>query len=699
MKTLSRYQRNALMRSACAAAGARILNVIVGNSRAALYSNTGVAPFGVVSQACDSTDTETTNPYRNDTFIWSSGELTGPGVAAWSGNCAEPTRTRDKKYGAVVGGVYEVPGTYWRGLLMKSAISKSFAGVMQQFVVTDPDVVYAGTLTICFSNDADFTGAPVGCTQVTTSLLSDIQTYVASGKRLRGKRGATFTGSSTVGGLDLSATTGATLDVFGPGTSKATASWTCPTASSGSVITMGNDTRVVDWATQGIGNNITGSISGTNLDVTAVGPNTALAIGHQVIGITFFGGTPTVVANTVITGLGTGTGGTGTYTVNNSQTVTSQALATGNGISRGISIPGSGATMALETVGFGTVLRCTGDTLANFLLPSGTGCCLQDNSCANMIGLGGNVAVYNIADGQKYFYMAGCDIDRSNTGEHAARFQGFNYAAIESNRFKRPAAAKLMLAVRGIGQGAAGFLTEICQNVVITNNHFDRTGSVNASACLQIQPQSTSAYEPIQNVIVDHNYFGPSDQSGAVGDYPDALVQGKNITLRHNASNHSSVVGTNNTHTSVSLFGPNTAITPGPSPGCDDIVIKNWSKYSSTAIRCSLIQQRAGCTNLVQKNNLVYAPLAPANASGNFAAGQVVTLISGSASDMTSTNSTVDTGVAGTTEVKNLDPLFTTTPVSYSTFGLQATSYGVTRPAALIPAQAAYGINYAPDAI
>jgi hypothetical protein len=66
----------------------------------------------------------------------------------------------------------------------------------------------------------------------------------------------------------------------------------------------------------------TGSISGTTLTVTAVASGT-LALGQPISG-------SGVASGTVLTALGTGTGGTGTYTVNNSQTVASEAMtATG----------------------------------------------------------------------------------------------------------------------------------------------------------------------------------------------------------------------------------------------------------------------------------------------------------------------------------------------------------------------------------
>lgn len=62
----------------------------------------------------------------------------------------------------------------------------------------------------------------------------------------------------------------------------------------------------------------TGSISTTTLTVSAVASG-ALAVGQSIVGAG-------VTAGTMITALGTGTGGTGTYTVNNSQTVGSEAM-------------------------------------------------------------------------------------------------------------------------------------------------------------------------------------------------------------------------------------------------------------------------------------------------------------------------------------------------------------------------------------
>ena len=72
--------------------------------------------------------------------------------------------------------------------------------------------------------------------------------------------------------------------------------------------------------TASIGSSVTGAISGTTLTVSAVSGG-LVSVGDTVTG-------SGVTAGTKITALGSGTGGTGTYTVNNSQTVGSEALTT-----------------------------------------------------------------------------------------------------------------------------------------------------------------------------------------------------------------------------------------------------------------------------------------------------------------------------------------------------------------------------------
>lgn len=82
--------------------------------------------------------------------------------------------------------------------------------------------------------------------------------------------------------------------------------------------------------------NFTGSMSTTTLTVTAVTQG-QLAVGQQIAGA---GITP----GTYITALGTGKGYTGTYTINNSQTVSSEAMSAVNIPAPAFSVTGSIAT-------------------------------------------------------------------------------------------------------------------------------------------------------------------------------------------------------------------------------------------------------------------------------------------------------------------------------------------------------------------
>lgn len=111
----------------------------------------------------------------------------------------------------------------------------------------------------------------------------------------------------------------------------------------------------------------TGAIAGTTLTVSAVSSGT-LAVGQTVLG-------SGITAGTRITALGTGTGLTGTYTVNNSQTVSSEAMSAQatpltvayDSVS-GAFIVTSGITGAPSSAAF-----ATGTLSASLLLTSATG--------------------------------------------------------------------------------------------------------------------------------------------------------------------------------------------------------------------------------------------------------------------------------------------------------------------------------------
>lgn len=99
--------------------------------------------------------------------------------------------------------------------------------------------------------------------------------------------------------------------------------------------------------------NFVGSISSTTLTVSSVSSGT-IRVGQQIFGVG-------MLPNTVITALGTGTGGTGTYTVNQSQTVTSQTM---NGVQAGATVTASiGQTLSGVTIiGTAGQFSCTAST-------------------------------------------------------------------------------------------------------------------------------------------------------------------------------------------------------------------------------------------------------------------------------------------------------------------------------------------------
>ncbi|MFA6415028.1 MAG: sialate O-acetylesterase [Candidatus Paceibacterota bacterium] len=109
---------------------------------------------------------------------------------------------------------------------------------------------------------------------------------------------------------------------------------------------------------------LTASISGTTLTATAVGGQ-SLGVGYVITG-------SGVAANTRITAFGTGNGSTGTYTVNNSQTVSSEAMASIDSLHMDAAAQGRAGqryartvtTLATETSGYPN-FHITGSSVIN----------------------------------------------------------------------------------------------------------------------------------------------------------------------------------------------------------------------------------------------------------------------------------------------------------------------------------------------
>lgn len=695
MRTLSRFQRNALMRAAAAAVVAvSPIQAQIFSNRAALYSNTGVAPFLVQFHARNTTDTEASDPFLDDAFWWDYGDV-GAGAAAW-GIGGDPTDTRRYTGGPNGGHMYETPGVYVTTLYAWSFATKTLSVATTTITVLDPDVVYAGSKTIYFSNDGTFPGAPAGATLITTSTTADIKAQAANGVRLLLKRGDTYTQTSLTDGIDCGTFTGGTTGVYGTGAPPIVRNTMVAPASSTSqsnICQNGWDWRWTDLDLVSNGATAAGYIdngagaSGNQLTITSIDPNGSPIVIGSGVGGTGSGGSG-VVTGTVITGFLTGTGGVGTYTVNNAQLVAAGALYTGNYTGRGITVSGSAAgtkSVDNETNGYCAILRVNVDKAASGYLFAGTSHGFQDCTATNMFGPLGNVVAFCIADGTEFHFQAGCDLDRNNSGEHTCRYQGIRYGLFQNNRWRRAQNSKTLLATRGMVGASTGITAGW---YTITGCDFDPRGALGLTNCLQIGPQNNALNEPISHVIAHHNLYRPYDYSFDHYSMVCNNICASHIRIRHNIQDASCQPSPgNNSGSRFALVSGRLAHT-SPSPGSDDVIFEYNSISSTTTARWTMFNESTtddNPTNCVVRNNAAYLPNSANNSAGN---GPV------SMSALNAGSTTVLTNNSTDTEVKSTDPKFASAP-AYLGFSLGAGSYALTRSTTGGP----IGINYSPSAV
>jgi hypothetical protein len=218
---------------------------------------TGVAPLAVHFDASGTTSSETSRPFHDVYYSWDFGDPAGG--ATWSYG-ARSGLSKNAARGPISVHVFETPSTYTVSLLVFDGVS--LGSISVEVVVDDPDVVFSGINTICFSTSGTFTGAPSGASEVTTSDWdSAINTYIASGKRLLFRRGETFSFGSD-----------GWIDVDGPGTIGAFGSGAKPIVSASvngiKALAFGlytapglNDWRIMDLDITGNGNNAVNAVA------------------------------------------------------------------------------------------------------------------------------------------------------------------------------------------------------------------------------------------------------------------------------------------------------------------------------------------------------------------------------------------------------------------------------------------------------
>ncbi|RLD03823.1 MAG: hypothetical protein DRI65_12075, partial [Chloroflexota bacterium] len=144
----------------------------------------GVAPLSVFFDASDTTSTATGKPFHEVHYAWDFGDTN---AGNWQyGNLGR--KDKNLASGPIAAHVFETPGTYTVRLTTKGldgvTVSKSISVTVQ-----NPDSVFSGNNTICFSSTGNYTSCPGGAQHITTSSFQNAMDYATAGKRLLFRRG------------------------------------------------------------------------------------------------------------------------------------------------------------------------------------------------------------------------------------------------------------------------------------------------------------------------------------------------------------------------------------------------------------------------------------------------------------------------------------------------------------------------------
>ncbi|MDC0358180.1 PKD domain-containing protein [Oligoflexia bacterium] len=148
-----------------------------------------VAPCAVFFDATGTTAIGVDRPFHHLDYSWNFDD-SAAGTWAVSG------KSKNTAKGALAAHVFEAQGEYNVRLSVKDSLGNVNNIETAQIIVSDPDTVFSGTNTVCFSNDQDFTGCPPTAQQIATSNFISAMSNIGTGKRLLFKRGDTFTATS-----------------------------------------------------------------------------------------------------------------------------------------------------------------------------------------------------------------------------------------------------------------------------------------------------------------------------------------------------------------------------------------------------------------------------------------------------------------------------------------------------------------------
>jgi hypothetical protein len=190
----------------------------------------GVAPLLVFFDTDGTTADSTERPFEELAYCWSFGDDD-------AGTFATTGLPKNQAKGPIASHVFESPGTYTVTVSArdKDGLVKSRA---VEVSVDDPESVFEGDSTVCFSPSGDFDGCPKGAKQVKQGSFSGLGNEVGTGKRLLMHRGETF------------ASGGVKVNSPGPGMIGAYGEGEPPTVeASGTVITVSeqDEPNASDW--------------------------------------------------------------------------------------------------------------------------------------------------------------------------------------------------------------------------------------------------------------------------------------------------------------------------------------------------------------------------------------------------------------------------------------------------------------------
>jgi len=245
----------------------------------------------------------------------------------------------------------------------------------------------------------------------------------------------------------------------------------------------------------------TGFISGTTLTVTLL-KSGSLAVGQSLFGVG-------VLNETVITALGTGTGGLGTYTINNTQTVSSEQMnssavaaiitasmsgytLTVTGVTSGTLYPGQTIQGAGVTAGTIITALGSGTVLSQTIATAGTGYAVNDTVTVLGGVYGTSPATYTVSSIGASGAVTGLTVTSAG-----------NYTSVPANNVSTSssgAGTGLTLTLTfGTGTGGTGTYVISSSQTVSSETMY----ALNFS----IMPTSDGAFSSANTVDIVDNYF------------------------------------------------------------------------------------------------------------------------------------------------------------------------------------------------